>query len=563
MLDELPERDPVRAAIDRAWRLPAKSLSERAARAQRAGLALGLRELDGPARALVFLSDQGDALERAELAVELAPSLPAAHAALARAKLERGDVASAWRAFDAGLRAIPLHLEARAWWAATSAAVATHWAFAFALWVALLGAVAALPALIYGLGATRLGLSGPAALAALGAFVMALALLEGPAGAVLGLAALAVASGGLVKRTGVLVAMLVALAALHFGIERGAAGRLMLAAEPVAVAVHRIEAGLPTPTDLGVALRAARSDAAAGAAIALHTKRAGDREAAGQYFERVLARGPAARAYNNAANVAFARGDVTRAIALYSEATEREQSAIALYNLSQAYGRAIRLDDQDRALATAQGLDATFVERMTRGNGIGADAFVADMNLLPADIAQRVKKSGLPAELGAIERERFAPGRLGRDPRVAAVLCLLVLGLACGAGLALERAAGPRDFYADLARTLRSAAADSAQRVAQLTRLRSQRARTERLLTVVSLVVPGAAGFRFGRPLAALVASAACSGALAIGLGLRAAPPDPLAVGALPALLAQFLLAACAVLYGLATATAVVLRVEE
>jgi hypothetical protein len=110
---------------------------------------------------------------------------------------------------------------------------------------------------------------------------------------------------------------------------------------------------------------------------------------------------------------------------------------------------------------------------------------------------------------------------------------------------------------------LRAGVGDSAQRVAQLTRLRTRRARSERLLTLVALVVPGAAGFRFGRPLAALIASAACSAALAVVYALASAPPDPLAVGVLADLLAQLAVATCALVYAVSTAAAFALRVED
>jgi tetratricopeptide (TPR) repeat protein len=461
------------------------------------------------------------------------------------------------------LRAAPRHLEARAWLVATGALAATSAGLAFVLWFAFLGAVSALPTLCHGLGATRLKLGGPAALAALGAAVLALAVAEGPAGAALGLAALAIASGGAARRGGVAVAVAAGLFALHVGFERIQAGRLLLVADPVATAVHRVEAGLPTPPDVGVALRAAASDAEAAGAIALHAKRSGDLEAAEQYFARVLGQRPEAADYVNAANVALQRSDVKRAIALYQEATRSAPSATGYYNLSQAYGRAIRLDDQDRALTSAQSLDARTVEHLAEASGIGDQPYVGDASFSAEAVAARVAAAGAPQQLATVARKRLAPGWLGESPKLGAALALVVLGVAAALGVALARAAGPRDFYAELARTLRAGAGDSAQRVAQLTRLRARRARAERLLSLIALLVPGAAGFRFGRPVAAFVASAACAVALGIGIALRAAPPDPLAVGELPALLAQLALAVCGALYLLATAAAFALRSEE
>ena len=86
--------DPVRAALWRAWSAP-DTLDGRVQRLQRAGLSAGIGSLDAPARALLLDSSLGDPLERAEWAVQLAPALPAARAALAAAYFER------WQLFGA------------------------------------------------------------------------------------------------------------------------------------------------------------------------------------------------------------------------------------------------------------------------------------------------------------------------------------------------------------------------------------------------------------------------------------------------------------------------------
>jgi len=86
--------DPVRAALWRAWATPL-DLHERVLRVQRAGLSAGIGDLDGPAWALLLDPAFGTKLQRAELAVELAPELPAAHAALASAQLDQGQIGAA------------------------------------------------------------------------------------------------------------------------------------------------------------------------------------------------------------------------------------------------------------------------------------------------------------------------------------------------------------------------------------------------------------------------------------------------------------------------------------
>jgi tetratricopeptide (TPR) repeat protein len=560
---ELPDRDPIRSAIDRAWLLPSKSLVERVERTQRAGLAMGLRNLDGPARALLASHELGTAAVRARHAVQLAPDLPAAHAALAAAKLEAGDLRGGIQSLSEALAAIPRHLDARAW-----ATVAWQQALGFGAlaWAALflgLGAAASMPSLIHALGAPRLKLAGPAALAALGAVVMACALVEGPAGALLGLGAVAVAIGPATKRICAAIVAAAALVALHPGFDRLASGQLALANDPVAVAAQRIEAGIPTAAEIGVALAAAETDPLAARAIALHAKRAGDPVAAADYFAHAIATQPDAEVLNNAANVAFALGDTKGAIALYERSTALEATPIGFYNLSQALGRAVRLDEQDRALARAQNLDPQAVERIT-GQASGTTAvLVADAALSAGAVFARADASGAHLRLAAAQRERFAPGQLGASLGSAFVVLGAVFAAAIAAGAALTRGAGPRDFYADLARTLQAAVSDSTQRIAQLTRLRRQRARTERLLTVIALIVPGAAGLRFGRPILALFASLAFAASIGIAAASVVAAPDPLALGVLPRLASQFAAVGLVALYGLATALAFVLRAEE
>ncbi len=560
---ELPDRDPVRSAIDRAWRLPSKSLAGRVERTQRAGLAMGLRDLDGPARALLAADELGTAAVRAQHAVWLAPNLPAAHAALAAAKLEAGDLRGGVQALSDAFAAIPNHLEARAF--ATVAWQRALGLAAFA-WAALflgLGAANSVPSLIHALGATRLKLGGPAALAALGAVVVLFALIEGPAGALLGMGALAVANGTAVKRIGALVVASVAIVALHPGLDRLASGQLVLASDPVAVAAQRIEAGIPTPAEVGIALATAETDPLAARAIALHTKRAGDLLASADYFARVIEAHPDAEVLNNAANVAFALGDNQRAIALYEKSTALAPTPVAFFNLSEAYGRSVRLDDQDRALTNAQNLDPFAVERITGQVAGGTSTVVADAPLTAAAVFARADASGAHLRLAAALRSRIAPGLLG----ASFVTALSTLGFAFAAAIAiggaLRRGAGPRDFYADLARTLQAAVGDSTQRIAQLTRLRRQRARTERLLSVIALIVPGAAGFRFGRPLFALSATFAFAAGVAVAGASTPGLVDPLALGALPLLVSQFGGVALAALYLLSTALAFVLRAEE
>lgn len=562
-LPELPDRDPARASVATAWRLPASTLNARVDRAQRVAFALGIRELEGPARALLVHEELGDPRDRAFAAARLAPGLPAAHAALAQADLAAGDLRGAAKALAAAFRATPGNLEARAWLAAAGYHALTLAAFLLAAVFLFLAAAGSLPSLIHTLGASWLKLPGPAALALLGCFALLPALFEGPAGALLGLGALAIAAGGLSKRIAVALVCGLALLALHPGLDQLAIARVALSADPVAIAAHRVESGLATPAEVGTVRAAAARDPLAARAVALHTKRSGDLAAAREYFRHVPHSDDDFEVLNNTANVLFALGDVDGAIALYERADRLGRSPVVLFNLSQANGHAIRLDEQDRALIKAQSIDPRTLDHLTGVADDGTNTFVADLPVTTERVFARTAATGEPARLARALRLRVAPGWLGASLESAAALVAIVLiASIVGAGT-FVRSVPVRDFYADIARTLQTGVGDSAQRVAQLTRLRRQRARTERLLTVLALVLPGAAGLRFGRPIPGLLAAFAFSGALAIALVGMSVPPDPLAVGVLPALLARLVLAVLACLYLVSTALAFVLRAEE
>jgi tetratricopeptide (TPR) repeat protein len=519
--------------------------------------------LEGPARALIISGNADDAISRAEAAVELAPALPAVHAALAAARLRAGDVRGALSGVLAAIAAIPGHLEARAWALAAVSAATGKAAFLWALAFSLLGAIASLPHLLHGLGSTRLGWRGPVSLAALAAAVLALGWLAGPLGALIGLAGVAAAHGGAVKRAAVAVTAALAVFVLFASSEREALGRVALSADAVALAAHRVEAGLATPADLGVVLRAASRDPLAARAAALREKRGGDLLSARDYFAHALREFEDAEIHNNAANVDFKLGDMTRAIGHYEKSVRLAPAPVAYFNLAQAYGRAVRLDEQDRALTSAQAIDAQVIARFTDLATSAERPFVADIPISVDAVLARTADTGAPAQLARALRARVAYGFAGDSLSAALALLGVVLALGIAGGTALGRSAGPRDFYADLARTLRAGVGDSSQRVAQLTRLKRQRARNDAVLTALAFVVPGAAGFRFGRPLCAWLATLAF--ALGItGLGaVAAAPADPLAVGALPGLVVPVVLGFAVVLYAASTAAAFLMKAED
>jgi hypothetical protein len=74
-------------------------------------------------------------------------------------------------------------------------------------------------------------------------------------------------------------------------------------------------------------------------------------------------------------------------------------------------------------------------------------------------------------------------------------------------------------------------------RMAQIEELRARQARSERLATLASWLVPGAAGLAAGRPLLGFLGVALFASGASLFAHRHGAVADPLALGALPAAL--------------------------
>ena len=114
---------------------------------------------------------------------------------------------------------------------------------------------------------------------------------------------------------------------------------------------------------------------------------------------------------NNAANTRFAAGSADEALALYERAARANPSPLVLFNLAQAYGRAILLEEQDLALAQAQALDPRAVHALTQhvaevGGGGPVDVAVSAATLRARGAGREVRRRRSLAR-------RFAPGWLG------------------------------------------------------------------------------------------------------------------------------------------------------
>ncbi|MBS1104992.1 MAG: hypothetical protein H6Q91_494 [Deltaproteobacteria bacterium] len=217
---------PVIERIERAWSGEAENLADRARRTRAAADETGVASVDSLARALVFGGgDLGTPEQRAEAAVLLAPDLPAAHAALARARFASGSLGGAASSALGAIGALSRSLDGWLWLAATGW-VLLHFALAGGA-LLYLGArgLASVSHAAHDLG-DRIEPSMPefsrvALLAAL--TLLPAALGEGVAGAALVLFVLASWQGSRAQQIALATAALLLVAAIHPVAQRAGA----------------------------------------------------------------------------------------------------------------------------------------------------------------------------------------------------------------------------------------------------------------------------------------------------------------------------------------------------
>lgn len=515
--------------LDRAW-LAVGPLSERARRTRAVALALGIWSFDPAGRALLADPSLGSPLERAEAAALLAPELPDAQSALAVARLAAGDLPGAADAGLAALAALDRHPEASPYFRAALLDAAARAAITGGLLFLGLAGLGAAAGLVHPL-AQRLGVPAPSAAALLGALVLLPgAAGEGALGVALACAALVFARGGHGVRAAAIAAALIALAGLHGLALRRDAALAQLAGDPVGAAISSAERDFASSLDLARLERAGPDDDLARAALALHLRRTGDVAEADRRFRALLDQGEAAAdVLNNAANTRLAAGDADGALALYERAVRESQSPLVLFNLAQAYGRAILLEEQDLALAQAQALDPRAVHALTEHVAeIGAGGPV-DVPISAAALRSRgARATPAPSALA----RRFAPGRLGAS--IGAGFAGLAGAALCGllAWIPLRRLAAGEDLYAGIARLLQGGeATNPSLRLARLADLRARGARLARLRRLAAWLVPGAAALQAGQAALAFGCVLLATSAAASLHARRGLLPDPLAAG--------------------------------
>jgi hypothetical protein len=540
--------------LDQAWFAPAESLDQRTARTRRTAIEMGIWNFDSAARALLNSGSRGEEIAHAAAAVRLAPDLPAAQIRYSQALWLHGESpVDALRVAATGLAGIPRHLEASLWFAGTGLMIA-----AVALLMGGLVCIAAAGLLAAPHAAHDLGdaISGQmpafARVAFLGSLVLVLPLLgEGLFGLVLALLAIGVSYGRRGQRVVLALAAAAAVAGA-FPVARLAGSTLLAhAADPVLDAALSATHGDAQPTDLARLEAAGTGDPLAARALAAQAKAGGRMGEADARYQELLGSAPSDPSVaNNAANVRLALGHMESALALYDRSLDLAESPLVLFNLAQAYGRAFQVDSLARTLERAQSLDGPTVAELTRLQGATPEGFVVDLPIPDTLVWQRVLASDAGEAIAAELRRPFAPGHLGRDATGAGIVLGAVIAVASAFGARISpsrwcaRCGGrlcPRchpesrgnDACESCTRLFyQPETTDRNLRLERITALRARERRRERIATVASIGLPGAAGLLARRPLLSLLGALFFSFAACAAICRDGVVPDPLVAGA-------------------------------
>ena len=537
-----------------AWLAPADSLDTRVERTRRAALEVGAWNLDPAARALIRGAAGGTPLERAEAAVRLAPDLPAAHVALARALwINEEAPMAAVHAVVASLRGAAHHPEASLWFAGSGLYVASAALIAAGVLVILIGFLACAGHAAHDVGhllrAPVPQFAGFAVLAALA--LVPLIAGEGLFGLAIGLLAIAMFHAGNGGRLALSLAAAAVFAGVHPLARLAADALAAFPSDPVAQAAYSTAHGLASPVDLARLEIHAADDPLAQRALAIHARQTGNLSRADALYQGLLEQQPTNVALiNNAANVRLELGHVRSALDLYERAIQLADSPVVLFNLSQAYGRSFQVDDLNRTLAEAQRADGELVAHFAALQRTKNQNFVVDYPLSTSQLWRRARARGDGEALAAEFRARVAPGRLGASRDHAAALIAVVVGatwllaLRFSPSRSCMRCGGrrcPRCGHGSGAGELCESCTrlfyepektDRTLRVRRIDALRLREQRVRRLAAVFSVLVPGAIGVLLRRPLRGLLAAVCFAFAAAAVFWRDGVVPDPLVAGA-------------------------------
>ena len=291
------------------------------------------------------------------------------------------------------------------------------------------------------------------------------------------------------------------------------AGRVLttLDADPVAAATLSVVRGNETPIDVErLEIAYTHGDEMAAKALAVRARRLGNVEETSERYGGLLdgqAADPAV--LKTLGNLAFEAGEIDKAIELYERAAAIENSATLMFNLSQVYAKAFRMEELENALQLAQSMDAELVARLSKR---GDTNFAADLPFDIEPIRARMFEAARGEAHSRVVSGILAPGWLGSAwMHLAGGFMLAAIGSVfigrmyqhasiCGrCGRRICARCDDSMWSSDLCDGChhlfhRPQGTDPNLRMARLKALRAREMRVEKLGAMASLVIPGCGG---------------------------------------------------------------------
>lgn len=508
-------RDLVRERWQRAQPTP----HARAGALLRTRLELGLGDLTIPALVLMRESSGAeDPSVHAGLARQLAPGVPAIQIAAAKAYWSAGEVGWATQAAIDALLATTRNLSVKVWLLENLSLLLLTVVLFASLTFIVLAALAVFSHAAHDLGdILSLRTPGFARVAALAACLLVpLVLGEGVLGLALGLFALGFAYGKASQRSMLLLAAVMLVIGIHPLAQLVATTTTIVDQDPLVESTVAVLRGVESRADIERLEAAEGEDLLAIHALAYHDRRHGLPEDSRDRLDSILARAPTdAVALANRGTDEMRRGRTKRAIGDYERAAALLDSPVLLFDLSQGYARAFRMDEYERTLSRAQALDDEQVAALSRFDD--AD-LVAELELPEALLVDRFRTLALGQDPDRLIAEALAPGHLGESWPVTVggfVLVALVgllfarrfdhasLCVRCGHRICTrcEGTVWSEEICEDCHHLFQNPeATDPLLRMARLQTLAERDARRGRIVFIASLLVPGVAGLAARRP---------------------------------------------------------------
>lgn len=512
---------PVEVTSERvaaAWDAAPETAHARTAALRRPRLELGLGDLVGPARVIGAQATGDERHVHAALARDLAPGVPALQFDHAIALFRSGDAGAATLAVgEAGL-AVASNLLAQLWWVENTA---------FVLLVCLLSASLAFfvlaVVLVWSHAAHDLGdMLSPqtpvfARHAALAAVVLApFALGAGVLGLAVALFAVGFWYGARGQRSALVMAAILFVVAVHPIAQLSAMARALVEGDPIVASTLRILADQSTVADLERLEAAAGEDPVAAHALAYRDRRYGLMESSRERLLAIVDTHPSDHvALANLGNLEHRRGNLAGAIDYYERAAEVEYDPTLLFDLSQAYAGAFRMEEYEATLQRAQSVNGEVVSALSN---IGDPSLVADLAFPMSQLRERFAGTLMATKADSEVIAFLAPGRLAGAWYVTAgffaVVALLGLLFAdrwdhaslctrCGHRICnrCEETVWSNEVCEECHHLFHyPEATDPSLRMARLQALSEREALCNKVWLALSIAIPGMAGFAAKRP---------------------------------------------------------------